>query len=54
MLDTDLGVAMYVAERLRANVAGERFTVSAPVGEVLLTLSLGVIRAVGPSARSTR
>jgi two-component system, cell cycle response regulator len=48
MPDTDLGIAMSVAERLRANVANEPFKVSAPIGEITLTLSIGVTRAVGP------
>ena len=47
MPDTDLGIAMSVAERLRANVAGEPFKVSAPVGELSITLSIGVTRALG-------
>ncbi len=47
MPDTDLGIAMSVAERLRANVASEPFKVSAPIGEVSITLSIGVTRAVG-------
>lgn len=47
MPDTDLGIAMSVAERLRANVAGEPFKVSAPVGELSITLSVGVTRALG-------
>ncbi|MBT5812353.1 MAG: PleD family two-component system response regulator, partial [Rhodospirillaceae bacterium] len=47
MPDTDLGIAMSVAERLRANVAGEPFKVSAPVGELSITLSIGVTKALG-------
>ena len=48
MPDTDLGIAMTVAERLREHVAAEPFKVSGPAGEVSITLSIGVTRASGP------
>ncbi|MFT6583617.1 MAG: two-component system cell cycle response regulator [Alphaproteobacteria bacterium] len=48
MPDTDLGIAMTVAERLREQVAAEPFKVSGPTGEVSITLSVGVTRALGP------
>jgi len=40
--DTDLASAQIVAERLRRRIADEPFKVSAPVGEITVTISVGV------------
>ncbi|MBL4719828.1 MAG: PleD family two-component system response regulator [Alphaproteobacteria bacterium] len=48
MPDTDLGIAMTVAERLREHIAANPFKVSGPAGAVSITLSIGVTQALGP------
>ncbi len=45
MPDTDTNQAMAVAERLRRRIAEEQFTVSAPVGKIEVTISIGVALA---------
>ncbi|WP_119679013.1 PleD family two-component system response regulator [Indioceanicola profundi] len=47
MPDTDLAQASMVAERLRRRIADEPFKVSAPVGEIQVTVSMGVAVADG-------
>lgn len=47
MPDTDLTQAGMVAERLRARISDEAFKVSAPVGEIRVTISIGVAVADG-------
>lgn len=42
MPDADLNSAMLVAERLRQRIASEPFAVSAPVGQIPVTISIGV------------
>jgi len=42
MPDTDLTQAANVAERLRRRIAGEAFAVSAPVGRIEVSISIGV------------
>ncbi|HZH28498.1 MAG TPA: PleD family two-component system response regulator [Azospirillaceae bacterium] len=42
MPDTDATAASAVAERLRSKIADELFVVSAPVGELKVTISIGV------------
>jgi two-component system, cell cycle response regulator len=42
MPDTDRDAAVAVAERLRRRVAEEAFMVSAPVGQITVTISIGV------------
>ncbi|MFV3130737.1 PleD family two-component system response regulator [Niveispirillum sp. KHB5.9] len=42
MPDTDANQAMVVAERLRRRIAEESFAVSAPVGKIDVTISIGV------------
>ncbi|WP_029014126.1 PleD family two-component system response regulator [Niveispirillum irakense] len=47
MPDTDLAQAMMVAERLRRRIGNEPFTVNAPVGNISVTISIGVAVADG-------
>ena len=47
MPDTDMASALVVAERLRCRIAEEPFKVSAPVGEITVTISIGVAVADG-------
>ena len=49
--DTTLDIAQIVAERLRASFAGQPFPVSADVGELPVTISIGV--AITGAARET-
>lgn len=42
MPDADLNAALLVAERLRLRIAGEPFKVSAAVGQITVTISVGV------------
>lgn len=47
MPDTDIAQASAVAERLRRRISDETFKVSAPVGEITVTISIGVAIADG-------
>ncbi|MFM2045088.1 MAG: hypothetical protein RLY86_3664 [Pseudomonadota bacterium] len=47
MPDTDMAQAKAVAERLRRRIADEPFKVSAPVGAITVTISIGVAVADG-------
>ncbi|MDR3515009.1 MAG: PleD family two-component system response regulator [Azospirillaceae bacterium] len=46
MPDTDADAALVVAERLRRCVADQAFRVNAPVGEIMVTISIGVAVAI--------
>ncbi len=47
MPDTDMAQALQVAERLRRRISDEPFKVSAPVGEIAISISVGVAVAEG-------